>query len=1594
LLSNGRKFTSTSSKASSSSSKYYIDASSPNQIITCSYNSTSKKIICTSGESHATASTMTYFIDSGISGNIIECTTSTCTSKTPKAGYYITGNSEYPLIQCSNSSTQINCNTVSKNNIKQAYYLEGSSTSDSKKYSKVIYCSSATSCSVITTTVKGYYIEGSSTSNAQLIYSDGSNYSLISTINVGYYLDGSSSTNGSDYTQVIYCSSSSVCSTIKTKYIGYYIDGSSATSSSKKRATTTSTYSKLIVCDGTKYTSVTTTNHVGYYLDGSSTTNNTKYKKVIYCSSATSCTQITTTIKGYYIDGTSTTNNTDYSKLILSDGSYYSSLASTNPGYYLNGNSSTNNVNYSKLIYCVSTTSCSIVENSSINEGFYFEGGTAASATSYTQLISCTENSNSKTCIMHNSSSSFVPFNGYYVSGMNDKIQFPLIKCVSRSCEKIENTSINSGYYMEGSTSTSNGSNYAKVITCTVNNGKASNCVVKSLSNGYYVNAESTTLTDAIIYCNNKNCVIQTPSTKPAYYVGVDEGLDGLIQCAEPSSESTSCVLSSAFSSQGYYLNAGSDSTTKPLILCNTTEGCQSLKVDLGYYVNAGDIASNPIIKCESVGRKCTAEKSVTCPTSSSSTAGDFCYDDNKLKFFNKDKSEAVYASSSDYYTYATIIGGKFPGIKNTITTIMKVTQYSITQFEKNGVVMIDDHGHLIDSLTPDQTANVYDCSDTVNGCVEVVKCTPNNYMFDSENKKAVFCNSNGILEYVQSNGYFINNDLVTANNYHPYLIKCTNNGESCSSIKTSSPSYYINSGYDSVRKGLIYCDGKNCMNVEATAGYYVAQEGNGLITCASSTSCNYSKPATSSKYINSGYDSLSRPLIQCTKDNGCSSIRAASGYFTGRQSSILIQCTSTTSCSEITPPPGFYENADESSNSNTIIHCEQINELITCAIENMETGFYISNTPNKLIRCKNGSSCSTYIPKNGFFRGAIKKQYNYKRSMIKRGFRTREAEESYNIIQCSNGKCKELTISELQAIPICEFDSTKNQCYITLEYSMRKQAVTSIPAGDICTNADRSIFYFATDSIVVKPNVISGVTSTYVYTTTSSNCLVASDEYIGNYYAIGSNIYQLETNSVINFNDLGYYFINIAKNTLATGKNIDEYNDPNIRIFKCNDDSCSVLDNPSTTTYYADINKKIIKYNVEDHQYSFAYDEDITCIFDNNICTPNADLNDKEFCITYKGELVLVQGDIKSRESGNCHKTNNVNSYIYGFGKKFYNMNQFSAEMINQDGYYIISVATNNTYVISNSKNKIKNANLILYGCHNYSCNIYEPKENIYYYDKEAMNILKYENGQWVTPNTSGYAYISIDPSETGVYHFTKTNDDYVVDSLSEDGYYHTIDDKMYYCDDEFNMGCTEITNSGYYFTKGGEIYYCIYDSEQLEDTECVRQICISGQYYYIDDNYYFCDTSSTLIPVRARHCLNDYHVVVNFPIELTKNYPYNVKRAMRRIEMNNNSTAVVARRGHNYLDSVSGIFTNCTYDVSDTKSNFDLLCLNNYVKVDQFSNDVYICSVDHLDYVQCIEDEQNPNKCNVSSSIHSMVRPSILLFTLITILLILLNR
>jgi len=1561
------------------------------------------------------------------------------------------------LIECDKDKDgKVTCSII-KGDDKDVY-LNANASATSKN---IITCSKTDACQEVetdfSTTDPGYYVNAGAKSTDEPL-SD----TLIkceATCDVLPADDGATYINSLDTSQTIQCYEDKGCKAVTSKATPskneVFLNSSDLDSSSNAPLV-----SDIIICSNGGDSGIVCEVKDGHVNDVYINSHNTS--ELIKCIS-TGCeieeSKATATKPEFYVnaDPVNTTDGKLINDLIRckKNGEKVTCEPYTgkNGDVYLNANAANESTKANVLITCTETGGC-ITAASAVADSkppvYYVNAGSALSAKLNDTLIQCIYDATTPSCDIK-----IATLNEVYVNYASTKDELPLIKCVKNGCKVSASTAteeskefyVNAGdiddtplkYDViecsnESDTITCTeieksglgvylNSNYAEsgdtnqLIQCTNDGGCLG--IKAGKSNEYYVNAESTDLTNGIIFCSNKKCEKQTPESVPTYYVGkngnVEDDLDGLIACVA-SEDTTStrrkrgtvekCSFKTAFTSSGYYLNAGYNKAINQTIICDSMEGCGTVKVDLGYYVNVGD-EEKPIIVCEKEGVECEARASPSCPAEvEDANAGDYCYQDSQLKFYPNSNSTYVTATKSDdYYTFATIPANGFPGIKSETNSLFKVSYAFINRFYQSGIVMIDKNGKLIDSLSSaDQNdITLYDCNDTTKMCTEKPKCTPNTYMYDSENKKAVFCN-NGVLEYASITGYVVDGNRIVGSN-HPYIIQCGSNGK-CTSLKPKVASYFENSGYDSATNSLIQCSNNNCATVTAEIGYYVGHEGAGYIQCTSATACAYYPAKSKVKYVNAGFNKSTYAIISCTKSGGCVASKAKKGYYLTYVSTLLIQCTSPSSCTEYVPTVNYYFNADFSESSNTIINCVQNSQVVTCAVEATNTGCYMSSVSNVLICYKPGSGCNRITVKNGYYKSATKglssnngsKRMEEEEEVTEKAREviddlededgksvhiSRDSDDSYGIIRCVNGKCQALSPSELAAIPVCEFNN--NKCYITLEYAMTKSATTSISAGNICTNIDRSIFYFATDTIVVKPNVISGVTATYIYTTTNSNCLEVNDSYTDMYFTVGSNIYTLDQGSVNQFYETGYYFINTAKNTLVPGNDIDGYNDENVKLYRCNGSSCSIADKPESMTYYADVNKRILKYNVNSGAYSFAYDKDITCIFANNKCTPNADLKNKEFCITYKGELVLAKSDIKNRETGECYRASSITSTIYGYSQYLYNMNLYAAQMVDETGYYIVSLSTNTTVVSKNYKTK--NNGLVVYGCQLSSCKEYTPDEDTYYYDGRAKTILRYRDGIWGTPSTSGYAYISLNPADTYIYRFTKNLDEIKINSMANYGYYYTVDQEMYHCDEDEDGSCSPIKDTGYYFTNTGEVYYCVHDSEELEATECTKQACVSGQYYYIEDAYYRCESSSTLVPVMSRYCSYNENVIVNFPLALTEEYPDKIKQAIEGVEKNNNSTAVVSRRGKNYLESVSGIFTNCTYNVEETKSTFDLVCVNNYVKVDEETDDIKICSLEQMGYVECVESEENPEKCNVSAA-YPLLKPT--LFTSLILLLI----
>ena len=1336
--------------------------------------------------------------------------------------------------------------------------------------------------------------------------------------------------------------------------------------------------------------------------------------------------------------------------------------ADTSPLYYVNSGSAMANRLNDTLIKCdFKAAVICVIQKADVNDVYI----NYSINSSIYPLIKCSKNG----CKPSSSTASEDDKEYYVNSGdtSNKPLYHDLIEC-SYSQEQVtcqELVNIGVGIYSNA--------NYAEsqdprpLIQCLESSGcQAIVMSVPGNDGRYYVNAGTSDLTHALLFCSSKGCEKQTPKEN-TYYVSIDETtkITGLVECGvSPSESGTSysalnlnqrkynrkrkraslenpkkCVLSSTFSSDGYYLNAGYNKAEYQVIRCDKFEGCEYQKVNVGYYLNVAD-AENPIIKCEKEGKECTIEKYRSCPEASNVQPGDYCYEEGHLKFYPSSNSTGVVASSyDDVYTFATISPNKFPGIKNRVSTLFKVSRFSINQISTSGIIILDKTGKLMKDLTEDQKdITIYECNDSQRSCWEKPKCISDTYTYDPESRRAIFCND-GILTFATFTGYVVDDNRIV-NSGRSYLIHCEN-GLKCVSLRPKETSYFINSGKDANIHSLIHCSNGQCETVAAKIGNYVGQEGEGIINCSSANYCSFKRIRTKMKFANAGSNKTTYGIISCTKSTGCVAAKAEVGYYLTYTNTLLIQCTSSSSCTEITPTVNYYNNADFQEQNPSIIKCDQNKQDIICSLEVTNRGFYITSSPKHLIHCSHGKKCKYVNGENGIYRESLKRVTSSDKRLVKDEIEcsANEADElnnnkddsddnqenssnhdigidnanainkseimkwnyhlklrqdtieDYGIIRCVNGKCVSLTEKEIAEIPICEFNN--NRCYIVpskyTNRNYRYTVKTSISAGDICTNEDRSIFYFATNSIDVRRDDII-INELSLLTSDKTNCLEVNDSYSNNFFTVGSKIYRINEDCVLQFYEPGYYFINTFTNTLVSANNINAYNDKNVLLYRCDGRKCDIVDSPQSTVYYADVSKRILRYDIQSHRYLYAYDKDIVCIYKDNQCTPNADLKRKEFCITYKGELVLTKTDIKNREIGECYKASSITSKIYGYSQYLYLMDIYGATMVTRTGYYIINLSTNFTITTTTSKNK--NNRYVIYGCLLSTCKIYEPEASTYYYDTQTKILLKYKDQKWYQPSElSGYAYISLDPSHTNVYQFSQSQNNFKINSeMVEDGYYYTIDNEMYHCQQKEYEGCRLIEDTDYYLTQAGEVYHCVYDSEDVEHTECTKQNCIMSHYYAIDDRYYRCESNSILAPVKSRTCLFDKNVVIHFPLSLTREYPNKIAKAVENIKKNNNSTAIATHpRSNNkkYLESISGVFTNCTYNAEESKSTFDLVCIHNYVILSTDTKELSICSIEDLGYIKCIDSKENPEKCHISKA-YQYLYPSFKIIIMITLM------
>ncbi|ORX44740.1 scaffoldin [Piromyces finnis] len=1224
-------------------------------------------------------------------------------------------------------------------------------------------------------------------------------------------------------------------------------------------------------------------------------------------------------------------------------------------GYYINSGTSIED-NDKPLIYCDSIHLCN-----SINI-LYYKNSYFISKAHTGHLISC---KNDTYCKEDKSLANI----GYYINGSQDIITSnpKLIYCSDEKansnnieCKEVDITNTNKNeYFISGK--------QGYLITYKIVDVNKYALIHTHPEEGYFLNNNINNNTFPLIYCKG----------------------------AKNSTLAISCQPTT--SNNGYYLMQSSkvninENLFSQLIFCENSK-CQNKDPFKGYYIYALD--SKQIISCN--GRQCSLEKPDDCQatiTPKFYIAGNCCIYQSQLslitKSFNitntinngmefKNFSIPLQSESTSKYAYFEVKFSEFPGMTVNPGSLYKVSNYSITYFPYDGYFILNSNNEQLLSLNTTitkydiNTMKIFNCNSSTESCIEEKECLESKFILYEPLKLGMKC-TNSTLDVLTTKGSYLDD----TNNS---VIRCNDNKE-CKSLTVSAITnstlyefntniencYLLNSGYKNTTDLLIKCNRTACELFEPQKGYYFDCEAKKIINYQNIKDFYYVNNTMDypTYYINKGALTPSENLITCTKNN-CIPTLPATGYYLSHNNNSIIHCKNSFECTEESLKEGYYPDANSFVNgTNYIIHCalNSINNM-NCYKEKANDGYYISIYNNTLINCiNNDNTCNTISNKPGIYVSALLKNTITSNKLTSRDLPTNLNQKDRNLINCTNTECNQLSEKELMAIPICEFSN--NKCFISTRYSSLQMDINLITQGGYCTNYYHSQLYFATDSINTSYDINKDYNE--LFDNININCIEASSVYRSYYYTIENIIYNIDDNQISQKLDNGLYFIDTQNHTLLNSNNIKLYNEDSIELYECNGEYCKILKNISSVFYFVDVNKHMFMFDPSYNKFFFPQNNNITCTRqDQNICKVSIDDNNEEFCIDTSGQLVFLQNQT-TKSTRQCVMMEYTDSEAYVFSKNLYRLSSYSAKLIEEKGYYLIN---NNTRITAEFKDFNDPSQLIiLYGCNENHCDEYKPNEGVYYYDNIMKSLFKYENNIWSKATISGYANISLYPGYTHVFKFDVDNDSAIIKSKGlMNGIFYTIDQKMFQCD--LNKECREIEDTGYVMTSSGNIYYCEYNSKATtqkvyEDTSlessnkgyrnilssCIKQKCNVGEYYYLKNNYYQCLRDSIFSLMKMEQCIDYIDVkdikenhsdiastegfgkyIIHFPLMDQENYPENIKYMNYLITVHNNSTAEDSYVSSDYLSSISGVFSNCRYDLETATMVFDLICINNYV-------------------------------------------------------------
>ena len=301
-------------------------------------------------------------------------------------------------------------------------------------------------------------------------------------------------------------------------------------------------------------------------------------------------------------------------------------------------------------------------------------------------------------------------------------------------------------------------------------------------------------------------------------------------------------------------------------------------------------------------------------------------------------------------------------------------------------------------------------CSETNSqiSCYSIDDPSKTNYYInvsEIDENKLIKCNSDSECETMAASvGCYINGD---SNNS---LISCTSSS-SCKIITGNAGSYYLDgsSKSDNGYSKLIYCSGESnnvsCTSKTFNNGYVInGADTTKLIKCSDNNciSTDGSESGKTKYYINSGSDSNSKKLIECSSSS-CSTVTASTGYY-ANSSKNLIYCRDSNNCNgEVSGTEGkYYINNGQDKGNNKLIYCSSTSCIAQAALET--DGYYLhggaNNLSKVLIHCSNKSSCEgpsdVTVPDGN---------YNY---YINNG----SVNGKNKLIECSSSKCSTVAAS------------------------------------------------------------------------------------------------------------------------------------------------------------------------------------------------------------------------------------------------------------------------------------------------------------------------------------------------------------------------------------------------------------------------------------------------------------------------------------------------------------------------------------------------------------------------------------------------------